>query len=655
MKRLIVSLTVAGACAALVAPPMAAAAGFQANSCVASKLKEAGKDCGGLLKAWASWDSGQDDGKRDASIDKTELKFTDKWDKTNTKATDKGSDCATATASDVEVQALIDGAVASIVASVNTGLTLTPAGSSDGKCASKLLKIAGKQCSSVLNNYSKFIKSPAKDPTKTKLTAANVKALTKFQDKFDSTLTGCSSSTATTAGIEGLVDTLRDDLVEATTTGPNLSDTEFEVYTFNAHADTNQQDKIEYEGRTLEPSCLSHPTGDLNDFDDFSFFVKRGANGNENKVFIHLEGGGACWDFNSCFFAPLTDPDVQVYGECNSNICENGSAATNGDACVDDEDCLGNDNPNQLLDPLAPGFFDFSDVRNPWHDWTIVWIPTCGGDVFSGDVTDNYINYNEPGITHRVRHRGYQNAKVAERFVREHFLDPEQLVVTGLSAGSAGLLLHQYYYNLAYPAAQKTVIYDSFVLVVAQEFLDGPYQNWDGEKNFPEGIVVQAPTNEAAHIYTANLFPDTTYAHITNAFDAPLGQTQFYHVMKNLGTIAAWTNWWESACEWNGHMQDQLAATALGVTNDNYRSYVAAGTVHGMFPSDRAYDDTSGGVPTLVDWVDDLLDGGALPANVQASPSNVLVAPTDPKPSPLVCPFEQSGLDVIINCSSCTP
>ncbi len=656
MKRLSFTLAIVWAVTALAPLPAADAATFEANKCVSSKLKEAGKTCKGLLKAWSKWDKTQDAVKRDAAILKTTTKFAEKWDKIDGKALAKGTDCADTTISLAGAQALIDAAVAAIVADVNGGLTLTPAGSDDGKCGAKLLGETTKKCDGLIKNFSKYIKAPGKDPSKVKLDAANLKVTDKFEGKFDSALAACPNSTATTAGVELLIDGLRDDMVANTTISPNVSDTEFDIFTFAAHADPNIQETVEYEGRTHSPSCLSAPLADPDNFDDFSFFVKRGENGNENKVFVHLEGGGACWDFNSCYLAGTTDPDVQVYGECNSNICENGSAASNGNACVDETDCIGNDNANQLLDPGAPGFFDFSDPNNPWHDWTIVWVPTCAGDVFSGDAADQSYSGGIPNSIRAARHRGFQNAKVAEKFVREHFLDPDELVVTGLSAGSAGLPLHQYFYNLAYPAAEKTVIYDSFVLVVTQVFLDTVFANWDALKNFPAGITLQGPTNEAAHIFSANLFPDTNYAHVTNAFDGPNGQGGFYHVMKNLNNILVWASWWDSICEWNGHLTDQLAATSAGVANDNYRYYVSSGSVHGTFPTDRAYTSTLGGVPTLVSWVNDLLDRtDPLPANVEASPSNVLVDPGDPQPSPFGCPFEMSGPDVVINCTDCTP
>jgi hypothetical protein len=193
-------------------------------------------------------------------------------------------------------------------------------------------------------------------------------------------------------------------------------------------------------------------------------------------------------------------------------------------------------------------------------------------------------------------------------------------------------------------------------VIATQAFLDGPFQHWDATKNFPESIEIKAPTNEELHIFNANRFPDTVYAHLTNAFDSNGGQGGFYHVMKNLGNVLVWANWWEDICEWNGLLDTQLAATAAGSLFDNYRYYVASGTVHGTFPSDRAYTDTTGGVPTLVSWINDLITpGDGLPDNVQAVPDNVLISTGDPKPSPLQCPLEMDGPNIVVNCTSCTP
>jgi hypothetical protein len=71
-------------------------------------------------------------------------------------------------------------------------------------------------------------------------------------------------------------------------------------------------------------------------------------------------------------------------------------------------------------------------------------------------------------------------------------------------------------------------------------------------------------------------------------------------------------------------------------------------------PGAGRYSDTSGGVPTIVDWVNAMLassPGNPSPAwtDVEANPENVLL-PGDPRPSPLMPPFVMSGSDVVVDC-----
>ena len=82
-----------------------------------------------------------------------------------------------------------------------------------------------------------------------------------------------------------------------------------------------------------------------------------------------------------------------------------------------------------------------------------------------------------------------------------------------------------------------------------------------------------------------------------------------------------------------------------------------------MFGNNKVYRDTTGGVPTIVDWVDAMLasrpgapdDGWT---NVECEDCGLLLEGTmdddsddpDPRPDPLTPPFEQQGEDVVIVC-----
>ncbi|HYV56641.1 MAG TPA: hypothetical protein VE911_03810, partial [Candidatus Nitrosopolaris sp.] len=147
------------------------------------------------------------------------------------------------------------------------------------------------------------------------------------------------------------------------------------------------------------------------------------------------------------------------------------------------------------------------------------------------------------------------------------------------------------------------------------------------------------------------------WAPYATAFDGSAGgQTGFYNLMLHNNDLLHAVTWWEGSCAFRDQMRKQAmdTATAIDAADKNYRYYIGSGSRHTMYGSDKVYNDTTGGVPTIVDWLDAMLaskPGAPSPAwtNVEANPENIVLA-GDPVPNPLAAPFEQSGADVVINC-----
>jgi hypothetical protein len=134
------------------------------------------------------------------------------------------------------------------------------------------------------------------------------------------------------------------------------------------------------------------------------------------------------------------------------------------------------------------------------------------------------------------------------------------------------------------------------------------------------------------------------------------GQTGFYNLMLHNNDPVAALTWWEGSCAFHTQMRAQAVATAMAIdsTTKNYRYYIGSGSRHTMFGSNKVYTDTTGGVPTIVDWIDAMLkstpshpDPGWF--DVEANPFNVVLA-GDPRPSPLAPPFVLSGAQTVIDC-----
>ena len=96
--------------------------------------------------------------------------------------------------------------------------------------------------------------------------------------------------------------------------------------------------------------------------DQYQVDVRRGTN---NKVLLYLEGGGACWNNQTCWEALVRQADI--------------------------------------ADPFfGGGIFEFNNPDNPFRDWNIVYAPYCDGSVFAGDNIADYAGG-------RTYHHGLQN------------------------------------------------------------------------------------------------------------------------------------------------------------------------------------------------------------------------------------------------------
>ena len=136
------------------------------------------------------------------------------------------------------------------------------------------------------------------------------------------------------------------------------------------------------------------PGGDCQcaDGSEFSFWVREA---NPDKVVFYLQDGGVCFSAETC--APGSD----LY---QTTVAEGPTG--------------------------EGGIFDFADARNPFADYSVVYVPYCTGDVHLGNTTTEYA----PGLT--VQHKGYVNGTAALDHLAATFPGATEVVVVGESAGS---------------------------------------------------------------------------------------------------------------------------------------------------------------------------------------------------------------------------
>lgn len=584
-----------------------ASAPYPTFTCASTKEKAAANYCKAVLKAWAKWETKGDDGKRDDMIAKAAANLEKAWSKAEEKSAKDGFDCSQSSYSTSAFGAFVGSAVGALVDDVNDGLT---PGGKDAKCGGKLLGAAAVACNLIVKAEAKQTKQVAKPKSRAQRDKKIAKALAKTAKAYArATKKSCTSTITEGDFVDGAHAVANAAIVGASVSSEVPSDT---------FATIAPDGPVAYEGKSYTAQCI--------DGGPYAYFVKRGT---ENKVLYYFQGGGACWEQLTCSI-PTCDDSV--------GPGDNPAGATSG-------------------------FADLSNPDNPFRNWNVVFVSYCSCDIHFGDMAQDYANA-DPAHPLHVEHRGFENAKIVEKFAREHFVNPDVVFVTGSSAGAYGAWFNAPNLELAWPGSQFHVLADAGNGVITPEFRMQYFPNWGFDNNIPpEFPTLQGLFDGSAGVpeYTdevTKLFPDTTWSHYATAYDGGSGgQTGFYNIMLNDNDPIAALSWWNGSCQFNEGMTSQAMSTYDTVEMnglDNYRYYIGTGSRHTMWGSNKVYSDTTGGVPTIVDWVNAQMASGfgsADPAwsNVECTNCGLLL-PGDPRPSPLVDPFTQQGADVVIQC-----
>ena len=147
-----------------------------------------------------------------------------------------------------------------------------------------------------------------------------------------------------------------------------------------------------------------------------------------NNLLLHFEGGGACWDYDTC------SGRAGLLGAAHPNGIPVNYMA---------------DFQPQYVSPLVNGADPGIPLRSKkdiaTKGFDVVYMPYCTGDVHVGN---NVVTYNDPlGQNPPIvwRHVGYQNTTAALNYLRTRFPSIDKLLVTGFSAG--GTATHAAYYK----------------------------------------------------------------------------------------------------------------------------------------------------------------------------------------------------------------
>jgi len=299
----------------------------------------------------------------------------------------------------------------------------------------------------------------------------------------------------------------------------------------------------------------------------FAFFVNPGT---ENKLVVDFIGGGACWNDLTCSIAG------SIFSETVDGV---------RDAASD-----------------VAGIYDRQNPDNPFRTWTHVIIPYCTGDIHWGNSVQTY---REPGSEFQINHKGAVNARAVLAWTWERYASPDNVLVTGCSAGSYGSIGWAPYVMRQYPDTRVVQFGDSGAGVITDTFFEDSFPRWNAQEIFPDWIsaldltVVDYKTLALPDLYSGvgNFYPN----HIVSQYNTILDENQtFYFQAMGGGT----------AQEWSDQMVASIAETHTATPN--FHSFTAPGEMHCILPYNEFYSVQSDGVK-LTDWLEALIDGQPLP------------------------------------------
>lgn len=279
---------------------------------------------------------------------------------------------------------------------------------------------------------------------------------------------------------------------------------------------------------------------------------------------FYLQPGGGCWDYGSC---------------------------RPGSGFFDDSVTSGDDPSDE------GGIFDFANPDNPFRAATFVYVPSCTGDVHSGDKVHTYSSSEGDSVT--IHHKGFVNVRAALEWTYANVPAPRSVFATGCSAGSAGSALVAPYLIEHYPRARAAQLGDSLAFVFHRPI---DLADYAAHRNFPHWIpglraLGPGPRFTMARYYSAlaRHYPDRAFVQFNTANDGV--QARFYVAVG--GTAQRFPH--------------DLAASLreIEAAAPNFRSFTAGGDAHCVLPNSRFYTYSAAGV-RFRDWVADLEAGRAV-------------------------------------------
>lgn len=302
---------------------------------------------------------------------------------------------------------------------------------------------------------------------------------------------------------------------------------------------------------------------------EYAYWVRPGK---VNKLIVDFIGGGACWNEVTCGFAD------QIFEDSVESV----------------RDAVEQNEPH--------GIYDHDKAENPFKDWYHVIVPYCTGDIHWGDSVTTYGEGTSNEVT--INHKGAVNARAVLGWVYENFSAPEQVLVTGCSAGSYGAALWSADVMRQYPDSQVFQFGDSGAGIITQEFFTESFPSWNALAAFPKDI----PELDPANIDVTQMALPDLYAGISNHYSKQW-MSQYNTIKDENQTFYFTAMGGSGADEWSQLMEESIGE--IETRAPGFDSFIAPGQQHCILLFDNFYTVEAGGVK-LHQWLGDKVAGKAV-------------------------------------------
>ncbi len=291
----------------------------------------------------------------------------------------------------------------------------------------------------------------------------------------------------------------------------------------------------------------------------YRFFVRPG---DPKKLLFYLQGGGGCADRERC------DPEMQPTYKATIPASEQ---------------------------PRFSGIFNFNHPNNPFLKHTVVMAPYCTGDVHIGAIDRVYEAVEDGQTPLTIHHQGRTNVQAVLDWTYENITAPQNIFVTGSSAGSIPSPLYASVLASHYPDAQLAQLgdgsggYRGMAETRKNRDVWGTFSYLKEEPGFADELSANF-NYERLYIAAARANPDILFAQYDAAEDA---------VQKRFLNYAGISK---------GSLLPSLEANHADIRAavSNFRTFIAGGPSHTVLLRPQFYTFAANGV-SIRDWVTDLV------------------------------------------------